>query len=179
MLVFYFIKCAKCWHCIYTRNRLTHFCCWRIFWVICIPIYFFHLSFNVSINMYDMLCDFIYWLNSYMLFFSDGITLSKKSLFLHSFSWKLSLFSVLKQWKQFKEHYIWGLSDSNEYLSVRCIWLYVNSIQSNAPYRQVLTTQLNHLASLAKWLSVCLRTKWFGFESRCCHLNLRYGTCFK
>ena len=23
-----------------------------------------------------------------------------------------------------------------------------------------LTTQLNHLASLSKWLSVCLRTKW-------------------
>ena len=33
-------------------------------------------------------------------------------------------------------------------------------IQSNAPYRSVLTTQLNHLASLAKWLSVRLRTKW-------------------
>ena len=36
-------------------------------------------------------------------------------------------------------------------------------IQSNAPYRWVLATQLNHLkklASLAKWLSVCLRTKW-------------------
>ena len=28
-------------------------------------------------------------------------------------------------------------------------------------YRKVLTTQLNHLASLAKWLSVSLRTKWF------------------
>ena len=33
------------------------------------------------------------------------------------------------------------------------------NIQSNAPYRQVLITQLNHLASLAKWLSVRLRTK--------------------
>ena len=27
---------------------------------------------------------------------------------------------------------------------------------TNAPYRKVLTTQLNHLASLAKWLSVRL-----------------------
>ena len=35
-----------------------------------------------------------------------------------------------------------------------------NNIQSNAPYRQVLTTQLNHLACLTKWLSVHLRTKW-------------------
>ena len=34
------------------------------------------------------------------------------------------------------------------------------NIQSNAPYRKVLTAQLNHLASWAKWLSVRLRTKW-------------------
>ena len=34
------------------------------------------------------------------------------------------------------------------------------NIQSNAPYRQVLTTQLNHLVSLAKWLSARLWTKW-------------------
>ena len=34
-----------------------------------------------------------------------------------------------------------------------------NKVQSNAPYRQVLTTQLNHLASLAKWLSIPLQTK--------------------
>ena len=35
------------------------------------------------------------------------------------------------------------------------------NIQSNALYRQVLRRQLNHLASLAKWLSVHLWTKWF------------------
>ena len=33
-------------------------------------------------------------------------------------------------------------------------------LQLNAPYRQVLTPQLNHLASLAKWLSVRLQTNW-------------------
>ena len=38
-------------------------------------------------------------------------------------------------------------------------WLDKN-IQSNAPYRKVLTMQLNHLTSLAKWWSVCLRIKW-------------------
>ena len=31
---------------------------------------------------------------------------------------------------------------------------------SNAPYRLVLTKQFNHLASLAKWLSVRLWTRW-------------------
>ena len=40
------------------------------------------------------------------------------------------------------------------------MWQEIN-IQSNTPYRQVLTTHLNNLASLAKWLSVRLRTKWF------------------
>ena len=35
------------------------------------------------------------------------------------------------------------------------------NIQSNAMYREVLTTQLNYLASSAKWLSAGLRTKWF------------------
>ena len=31
----------------------------------------------------------------------------------------------------------------------------------NYKLTQELRTQLNHLASLAKWLSVRLRTKWF------------------
>ena len=35
-----------------------------------------------------------------------------------------------------------------------------NNIQSNAPYICVLATQVNHLVSLAKWLSVLLQTKW-------------------
>ena len=35
------------------------------------------------------------------------------------------------------------------------------NIQPNAPYRQILRTQLNHLVSLSKWLSFCLRTKCF------------------
>ena len=34
------------------------------------------------------------------------------------------------------------------------------NIQSNVPNRWVLATQLNHLASLAKWLSACLWSKW-------------------
>ena len=35
-----------------------------------------------------------------------------------------------------------------------------NNIQSNVHHRKTLITQLNHLASLAKWLSVPLQTKW-------------------
>ena len=35
-----------------------------------------------------------------------------------------------------------------------------NKIQSNALYIEVLTTQFNHLASLTKWLSFRLQTKW-------------------
>ena len=34
--------------------------------------------------------------------------------------------------------------------------------------------QNTRLASLAKWLSVRLRTKWCGFESRCSHLQECY-----
>ena len=43
--------------------------------------------------------------------------------------------------------------------SKTCTW-HDKNIQSNVSYRQVLTTQLNYLTSLAKWLSVRLRTKW-------------------
>ena len=35
------------------------------------------------------------------------------------------------------------------------------NMQSNAPHRKVLSTQLNHLVSWAKWLSVGLRSSWF------------------
>ena len=35
------------------------------------------------------------------------------------------------------------------------------NIQSNVPYREVLTTHLNHLEILGKWLSVHLGTKWY------------------
>ena len=38
-------------------------------------------------------------------------------------------------------------------------WLYNNKILNHSI--SVLRTQLDHLASLAKWLSVRLRTKWF------------------
>ena len=53
------------------------------------------------------------------------------------------------------------------------------NILLNAQYRYVLRTQLNHLASLTKWLSVRLRTKWFWVESSCSQLNFRFCSCLK
>ena len=47
------------------------------------------------------------------------------------------------------------------------------NMQSNAAYRKVLMTQLNHLASLAKWLSVRLRTKWLRVRVPLQSLNLQ------
>ena len=45
--------------------------------------------------------DFIFWLNFDILLFWDGHTIAQKSSFLHTFSWHLSLFSVLKEWGHF------------------------------------------------------------------------------
>ena len=50
---------------------------------------------------------------------------------------------------------------------------YEKNIQSNGPCRQVFGTQLNHLAGLAKWLSVRLRTKWFWVRIQLKSLNLQ------
>ena len=51
--------------------------------------------------------------------------------------------------------------------------------QLNAPFRQVLTTQLNHMASLAEWFNVRLRTKclcvWVPLQS----LNLQVSRLFR
>ena len=53
--------------------------------------------------IYDILPDFIYWLSSNILPISDNITIPQKTLFLHTFSLDLSLFSVLKEWTQLKQ----------------------------------------------------------------------------
>ena len=53
--------------------------------------------------MYDISSDFIYWLNSNIFYFSDGITITQKYLFLHTSSWDLIIFFVLKEWKQLKQ----------------------------------------------------------------------------
>ena len=46
-------------------------------------------------------------------------------------------------------------------------------LQSNAQYRKVLTTQLNHLASLATWLSVHLPTNWLYIQILLLSLKLQ------
>ena len=51
------------------------------------------------------------------------------------------------------------------------------NIQSKGPWRQVLRTQLNHLVSLAKFLSVRLLTKWFWVRFQLQSLNFRLYGC--
>ena len=46
------------------------------------------------------------------------------------------------------------------------------NIQRNGPYISVLKTQLNHLASLAKWLSVLWRSKWLWVQDPLQPLNI-------
>ena len=47
------------------------------------------------------------------------------------------------------------------------------NIESNASYRKLLTTHLNHLASLTKWLSVRLWTKWWLVRAQLQSLKLQ------
>ena len=53
-------------------------------------------------------------------------------------------------------------------LSEMCTWIDSN-IRSKSPYRNVLTTELNHLASLTKYIGVRLETKcmliWVPWQS--------------
>ena len=53
--------------------------------------------------MDDILSNFIYWWNSSILLLTDGIKIPQNTLFLHTFSWDLKLFSVLKQLRHFKQ----------------------------------------------------------------------------
>ena len=53
--------------------------------------------------MYGMVSTFLSWLNSNILSFSDGIKIPQKFLLLHTFSWDLSSFNVLKEKRQFKQ----------------------------------------------------------------------------
>ena len=46
---------------------------------------------------------FMYWLSSSILPFSYGNPIPEKCSVLHTFSWDVSLISVLKEWRQFKQ----------------------------------------------------------------------------
>ena len=52
------------------------------------------------------------------------------------------------------------------------------NIQSNVPYRQLLTTKLYHLANLSKLLRVLLSTKWFWVSLRWQSLQLQKSPLF-
>ena len=64
----------------------------------------------------------------------------------------------------------------NEWLYSEMRTCYDKNIQSHAPYRYVITTQLNHLARLAKCLSVRLQTELSGC---CSNLNFKYRASFE
>ena len=53
--------------------------------------------------MNGILSELIHRLNSTKFYFSNGNTILPKSLFLHTFSWDLSLFYILMEWRQFKQ----------------------------------------------------------------------------
>ena len=89
---------------------------------------------------------------------------ARVSEWIHTLYSCLNLKELLAQ----SRHKIWSLSDCNwTRTHNHLVWIHSEmpkwhdkNIQSNAPTRYILTTQLNHLACLAKWLSVRLWTKW-------------------
>ena len=58
------------------------------------------------------------------------------------------------------------LTDTYQYLTSDCSW-------TRTQNHLVLKQTLNHLAKLANWLSVCLRTKWFWVQVQLQSLNLQ------
>ena len=68
-------------------------------------------------------------------------------------------------WACFEQRVPWHSINYRVWIhSETCMW-HDKNIQSNASNRSVLTTELNHLVSLAKWLGVCLAkrlAKWLG-----------------
>ena len=79
---------------------------------------------------------------------------------------------LLKTMKSYRSSYVRVSSEFKLYSNLnvkellvrnrRNIWCLreVQIWSSNGLYRQILTTQLNHLSSWPKWLSIRLRTKW-------------------
>ena len=67
------------------------------------PSIFFNQRLKVSVNNIWHFIWFHILIKFYTSFFSDGITTSQKCLSLHTFSWNLSLFSVLKKFRQFRQ----------------------------------------------------------------------------
>ena len=73
----------------------------------------------------------------------------------------------------------WHSSHYRVLITSEMCTLYHKNIQSNTLYIYVLTTQLNHLVSLAKCLSVCLGTKLSWVRVRWSHLEYRFRACFE
>ena len=61
----------------------------------------------------------------------------------------------------FEQGFPWHSGNYRVWIQSEMRMWHDKNIQSNASYRYILRTQLNHLANFAKSLSVCLQTKWF------------------
>ena len=70
-----------------------------------------------------------------------------------------------------------------EYFSVRCIFLRAFVTDKTVTFITFVTyrqMQLNHLASMAKWLISCLQSKSLQIRNPLeVTYNFRYGTCFE
>ena len=60
----------------------------------------------------------------------------------------------------FEQWFPWHSGNCRVWIHSQIRTWHDKNTQSNAPYREVLTAQLKNLASLPKWLSGPLRTKW-------------------
>ena len=69
------------------------------------------------------------------------------------FEWSCSYFNF-RFCTYFKQGFPWHWVTSRVWIHSETRTGHDKNIQLNVPYRKVLRTQLNHLASLAKWLSV-------------------------
>ena len=73
----------------------------------------------------------------------------------------------------FEQGFAWHSRNYGVWITYEVRTRHDKKIQSNPPYILVLRTKLNHLFSLAKWLSVRLRTKWLWVRVQLQSLHLQ------
>ena len=110
------------------------------------------ISISISLSLSKRVCRMSIFI--YVLFLFKLIFCATKKVRIPLQSLKLHLNA------HFQQGVHWYSSNCRVWIHCKTHTWDDNNIQSNAPYKWVLTTQLDHLASLAKWLIVRLRTKW-------------------
>ena len=112
----------------------------------------------IRLLVYYLSSTTVYWWNSYYLICdSNGIWTHSHLVYKWTLNHLATSDMALASNKEFLDiqanYRMWIHSETRK-------WWHDDNIQSNAPYRQVVTTQIKNVASLAKWLSVRLLTKW-------------------